>query len=126
MVNLCLDTSIFIDYFLANKGFLSELEQSSSPPNHSLSIPAIVVFEIFKGESAGHPEFYGKFSKLISTMTFHYLTLETAITAGTLERSRFAFGFDAIIAATCLEHDLTLVTLNSKHFRAVPGLKLFA
>ena len=31
---------------------------------------------------------------------------------------------DAIIAATALEHDLTLVTLNLKHFTCVAGLRV--
>lgn len=31
---------------------------------------------------------------------------------------------DAVIAATCLEHDLTLVTFNRKDFRFIDGLKL--
>ena len=33
---------------------------------------------------------------------------------------------DALIAATALEHDLVLVTSNSKHFRIVKDLKLDA
>lgn len=31
---------------------------------------------------------------------------------------------DALIAATALEHDLTVLTANAKHFRAVAGLRL--
>ncbi len=30
---------------------------------------------------------------------------------------------DAIIAATCLENDLTLITYNVKDFRFIKGLK---
>lgn len=32
---------------------------------------------------------------------------------------------DSIIAATCLENDLALVTLNPKDFRFIEGLKLY-
>jgi tRNA(fMet)-specific endonuclease VapC len=32
---------------------------------------------------------------------------------------------DTLIAATALEHDLTLVTRNHRHFRRVPGLRLY-
>jgi len=32
--------------------------------------------------------------------------------------------FDAAIAATCLSHDLTLLTNNLRHFRHVQGLKV--
>ncbi len=31
---------------------------------------------------------------------------------------------DVFIAAICLEHDLPLLTLNARHFRRVPGLKV--
>ena len=31
---------------------------------------------------------------------------------------------DALIAATALEHDLTLYTRNTRHFRMIPGLKI--
>lgn len=31
---------------------------------------------------------------------------------------------DAVIAATCLEHDLQLITLNVKDFRFIKGLTL--
>jgi predicted nucleic acid-binding protein len=32
---------------------------------------------------------------------------------------------DLLIAATALEHDLTLVTQNLHHFNRIPGLKLY-
>lgn len=32
---------------------------------------------------------------------------------------------DLLIAATALDHDLTLVTRNRRHFARVPGLRLF-
>jgi tRNA(fMet)-specific endonuclease VapC len=32
---------------------------------------------------------------------------------------------DILIAATCLEHDLTLLTRNRKDFRQIPNLKLY-
>lgn len=32
---------------------------------------------------------------------------------------------DTFIAATCLIHDATLVTFNQKHFRRIPGLKIY-
>ena len=33
---------------------------------------------------------------------------------------------DALIAATCIANDLTLVTKNAKHFYKIPGLRLLA
>jgi tRNA(fMet)-specific endonuclease VapC len=31
---------------------------------------------------------------------------------------------DLLIAATALEHDLTLVTRNQRHFARIPGLQI--
>lgn len=31
---------------------------------------------------------------------------------------------DLLIACACLEHDLTLLTTNPKHFQRVPGLRI--
>lgn len=33
--------------------------------------------------------------------------------------------FDIVIATTALEHDLTLITRNAKHFARIEELKLF-
>jgi len=33
--------------------------------------------------------------------------------------------FDLLIAATALEHDLTLLTFNRRHFERVPGLRIY-
>lgn len=33
--------------------------------------------------------------------------------------------FDLLVAATALEHNLTLVTRNTKHFKRIPSLKLY-
>jgi predicted nucleic acid-binding protein len=32
---------------------------------------------------------------------------------------------DLLIAATALQHDLTIVTRNVRHFQRIPGLKLY-
>ncbi len=33
--------------------------------------------------------------------------------------------FDILIAATAVEHDLTLLTFNQRHSARIPGLRLF-
>ena len=39
-------------------------------------------------------------------------------------RGRLIPDMDLLIAATALEHDLTLVTRNHRHFARVPGLRV--
>ena len=48
----------------------------------------------------------------------------TVVTAITLRQRRKTSLGDAIIAATALEHELTLVTRNLKDFRWIAGLRL--
>ena len=50
--------------------------------------------------------------------------LRMAFGISALKLSHGLSGFDALIAATALEHDVTLYTFNRKHFGAVPGLKV--
>lgn len=48
-----------------------------------------------------------------------------AVIAADLRRNRRPCGdFDPLLAATALEHGLTLVTRNTRHFEAVPGIAL--
>ncbi len=45
---------------------------------------------------------------------------------GELQRRGEAIGDpDLLIAATALDHDLTLLTRNRKHFTRIPNLKLY-
>lgn len=46
------------------------------------------------------------------------------IAAELRRRGRPCGDFDPLLAATAIEHSLTLVTRNTKHFEAVPGIAL--
>jgi predicted nucleic acid-binding protein len=54
------------------------------------------------------------------------LDIDTSIALrwGTLGMARADEPVDMLIAATALEHDLTLVTRNLSDFRGIPGLRL--
>jgi len=49
-----------------------------------------------------------------------------AETAGRLRRRRGTHMADALIAATAIQHRLTLVTRNPRDYRGIPGLKVEA
>jgi predicted nucleic acid-binding protein len=42
------------------------------------------------------------------------------------QRGMIIGDFDLLIAATCLHHNLTLLTNNLRHFQRVDGLKVFS
>lgn len=47
------------------------------------------------------------------------------IRADLQRRGELIGDFDLLIAATALEHDLTLLTFNRRHYERVPGLRVF-
>ncbi|OGV96357.1 hypothetical protein A2W24_04460 [Microgenomates group bacterium RBG_16_45_19] len=125
MVNLSLDTSILIEYFRTDQGVLSTLLNHPSRLNFHLSIPIIVIFELFRGQSAGQKLYQDRFAKLIASMSVINLSSRSAMVAGELHRQNIVLGNDALIAAICLEYETRLCTLNQKDFKLVPNLILF-
>jgi predicted nucleic acid-binding protein len=64
--------------------------------------------------------------------TYHALTLTEPVMlrfaelrAGLRRRGQLISDFDLLIAATALDHDLTLLTFNRRDFQRVPDLKLY-
>ena len=64
------------------------------------------------------------FEDIFESLEIVQLDGATVVTAITLRQRRKMSLGDAIIAATALEHDLTLVTRNLKDFRWIAGLRL--
>lgn len=58
------------------------------------------------------------------------VTLKIAQTFGRVraflrKKGKIISDLDILIAATCLSEELTLVTLNSKHFQRIPNLRVY-
>jgi len=67
--------------------------------------------------------------EIFRTVTVYPLTLEVALLAGRIHGEQMGQGNsidfpDLLIGATALHLGFDLVTLNVKHFRAIPGLKV--
>lgn len=111
-----LDTTILIDLFRGRQeaiAFLDKLLQEGS-----LFVCAIVVAEIFSG---ARPEELSKVEEFFEVMNYCPIEYRTAKRAGLYRRDFQRKGVtlsisDTLIAAAAVDHSLTLVTKNVRHF----------
>jgi len=93
-----------------------------------LAITIITLGEIYEGIYYGqnrqrHKRGFRQFRRLVKVLP---ITERFAVIRGELrQRGRIIGDPDLLIGATALEHDLTLVTRNRRHFQEIPGLKLY-
>lgn len=111
-----LDTTILIDLFRGRQEaivFLDKLSQEGS-----LSVCAVVVSEIFSGV---RPAELSKVEEFLEAMNYVQIDYKTAKRAGLYKRDFQRKGInlsisDTLIASTAVDHSLTLVTKNVRHF----------
>ena len=120
-----LDTGILIRH-LRGRREIVRLVRGLKKQNR-LAISAVTRTEIIAGMRDDEMKVM---LKLFSRMQSYGVDSATADRAGELMRrgqmtnEQIALP-DALIAATALTHNLTLVTLNEKHFRPIRGLSLY-
>jgi len=104
-----------------------------SRPLTDMYLSAVTVGEIEKGIAAKRERdaVYAEILRLWRDQTISLFAgrilpfkLAEALRWGTLVQRQPDDEIDMIVAATALEHDLILVTLNVADFRRVPGLRL--
>ncbi len=125
MVNLFIDTSILIEELRCGSKFWGDLKLAAKEKKMVLLSSVIVLTELWKGQSMNRKENLEDFEEIIKIITFVNLNEKSAKLAGELARNYRVDGFDAVIAATAMECNAELATLNTKHFRGIKGLKLY-
>ncbi len=125
MSRYLLDTGIVVRHLRGNRRIVALLRGLGRTDR--LGITAVTRLEIHVGM---HEEERYATQKLLSRFVTYDLTGEVADRAGDFMRISRSGGQivsipDAIIAATAVQHKLTLVTLNQKDFAAFSGLSLF-
>jgi len=110
-----IDTDVLIDYIRGNSQAIKFLENT----DNDLFISAITVAELFAGVREGSEQ--DKINVFISAFEFLPITHQIA-QKGVLIRRDYGkshgIGFgDSLIAASAIETDSTIVTLNFKHFQ---------
>ncbi len=120
MDNHLLDTNILSKIFYGNvdiKNFVDNLV---------VGVETIVYIECIQGSISNSDK--RRIKRSLQSLKFYSLTNDIAQKAieliETYSNSQGLLLADAIIAATALEYDLTLITYNAKHFQFIKGLKL--
>jgi predicted nucleic acid-binding protein len=120
-VNWLLDTDVLIDFLRGEpqaQRFMAKVDVAA--------VSAMTVAELHAGVREGKERH--ALDTLLGTLQLLPLDGETAAIGGLLRRDwgpSHGVGLpDALIAATVIEHGLTLATLNTKHFPMLKGAQL--
>jgi predicted nucleic acid-binding protein len=111
VADVLVDTDVFIDHLRGAAPVV--------PGRHRLHYSVVTRAELFAGSSAT-----AMVTRLLSP--FHELEIDraTAERAGRIKRETGIAMPDALIAATALEHRLSVATRNRRHLESVRGLRL--
>lgn len=125
MTTYLVDTNILINALNQKRGHRELLNQLVRQGDR-LACCTVILGELFTGI---RPPDVGKVEQFVSLLAWYAATPAIARRAG---RMRFEYArrgitlslLDMLIAATALEHGLSLITANRKHF-AMPELSLY-
>ena len=114
MTRILLDSDVLVDHLRGHGPLTAGRDE--------LHVSAVTRAELFSGRGAEER----RIRRLLEPMTD--IPIDTAIAerAGRLRRGTGRRLPDALIAATALEHRLTLVTRNTRDFEGIRGLRLRA
>ncbi len=115
-----------LDTNILSKIFYGNVDVKDFVDNLAVSIETIVYIECIQGSISNTDKW--RIKRSLQNIKFYPLTNDIAQYAIELidaySNSHGLLLADAIIAATALEYDLTLITYNTKHFQFIKGLKL--
>jgi tRNA(fMet)-specific endonuclease VapC len=121
---ICLDTSIFIDYFRKQRKDKTLLAQLSDQYDFAISV--ITKLEVGVGISTGQKDFWNAiFDKLtIIPLTELEIDKATEIIQHLRKINKMIGLQDILIASTALVNNLKLATLNLKDFEIIKDLEI--
>lgn len=122
-----LDTSVIIDHLRRSVDESVLVKLFELYPREAFALSVLSVQELYEGMSTKNEKKENYMLSTISTLEIVPYTVDIATRAGKIARdSQILIDLaDAAIAATCIQNDAPLYTLNTKHFRTIPTLKLF-
>ena len=119
------DTSILIDYYRktdkTNAVWVGLVEK-----NYSFVISSITKYEIYSGATESQIEFWNNVLRAIAVIPFDANCVDKAVEINTsLKKKRKQIDIaDLFIAATAITNNLSIATLNLKHFERIDELKI--
>jgi predicted nucleic acid-binding protein len=110
VADLLVDTDVFIDHLRGARPF----QRGADNIHYSV----VTLCELF----SGHATQELVVTRLLAPFQGHAVDPEIAVRAGRLLRRHSIGTADALIAATAIERELTLVTRNQRDFGSIRGL----
>ena len=112
MPEILVDTDVFVDHLRGARRI--------TIPDGDIAYSVVTRCELFAGSNVDETALH------LLLAPFAELTVDRAVAehAGRIRRETGTHIADALIAATALEHGLTLVTRNLRHFERVAGLSV--
>lgn len=124
-MNIVIDTSVLIDHLRGGKVWKKIVDEIGGETG--LFVPTIVLFELFSGESTKDLAVVEKIYGLLTNFQRIDLNEEISKQAGQLfcDAKKTLQVPDCIIAASALQVNATVLTLNQKHFEQIPGINVY-
>jgi len=122
---ILVDTSILIDYYRktdkANSTWVALVRQG-----YEFAISAITKYEIYAGATQNQLNFWNKLLQAILVIPLDEVSVDTAVRLNaSLKRKRKQIDLaDLFIAATAVSNNLSIATLNHKHFDRIDELEI--
>lgn len=124
---ICLDTSIFIDYF-RKKNKESTLLFQLADQRKTFLTTSITKFEVLRGATKAQQFFWETIFGRIEVLPFDDESANIAADIfQKLKSQNKLIGIpDLLIASVAIQHQLPLATLNTREFEKVNDLKLYS
>lgn len=122
---ILVDTSVLIDYYRksdkANSIWVALVRQK-----YKFAISVITKYEIYSGATENQLEFWDGALQAITIIPFDEISVDTAVNINrALKQRRKQIDLaDLFIGATAVAHNLSLATLNRKHFDRIDALNI--